>query len=40
MFGRDALVARLYDKTEEIKARGTSWLHDLWGERDDDGCPS
>jgi hypothetical protein len=36
MFGRGALVARLYDKTEEIRARGTSWLRDLWGERDDD----
>jgi len=35
MFGRSALVARLYDKTAEIERRGTSWLPDLWGERDD-----
>ncbi len=34
MFGRDALVARLYDKTVEIAQRGVTWLHDLWGERD------
>lgn len=34
MFGRDALVARLYDKTAEIALRGVTWLHDLWGERD------
>ena len=31
MFGRDALVARLYDKTQEIRRRGISWLPDLWG---------
>ncbi|MBO0687724.1 MAG: hypothetical protein J2P45_31635 [Candidatus Dormibacteraeota bacterium] len=31
MFGRDALVARLYDKTLEIRQRGVSWLPDLWG---------
>jgi hypothetical protein len=36
MFGRDALVARVYDKTEEIRRRGGSWLTDLWGERADD----
>jgi hypothetical protein len=29
MFGRDALVARLYDKTAEIRRRGVSWLPDL-----------
>src|ERR1041385_9123539 len=34
MFGRDALVARLYDKTVEIALRGVTWLRDLWGERD------
>jgi len=34
MFGRDALVARLYDKTVEIAQRGVTWLRDLWGERD------
>lgn len=31
MFGRDAMVARLYDKTQEIRQRGISWLPDLWG---------
>ena len=31
MFGRDALVARLYDKTQEIRQRGISWLPDLSG---------
>jgi hypothetical protein len=31
MFGRDALVARFYDKTWEIRKRGVSWLPDLWG---------
>src|SRR5262249_2226974 len=31
MFGRDVLVARLYDKTQEIRQRGISWLPDLWG---------
>lgn len=31
MFGRDALVARLYDKTQEIRQHGVSWLPDLWG---------
>jgi len=36
MFGRDALVARLYDKTVEIALRGVTWLRDLWGEREDD----
>jgi hypothetical protein len=30
MVGRDALVARLYDKTAEIQKRGLSWLPDLW----------
>jgi hypothetical protein len=34
-FGRDALVARVYDKTAEIARRGQSWLPDLWGERDE-----
>ncbi len=35
MFGRSAILARLYDKTAEIERRGVSWLPDLWGERDD-----
>jgi hypothetical protein len=30
-FGRDGLVARVYDKTREIRNRGLSWLPDLWG---------
>jgi hypothetical protein len=36
MWGRAAIVARLYDKTAEIERRGTSWLPDLWAERDTD----
>ena len=32
MFGRDALVARIYDKTAQIRKDGISWLPDLWGE--------
>jgi hypothetical protein len=39
MFGKDALVARIYDKTAEIKKRGVSWLPDLWGEDFDPGTP-
>ena len=35
-FGRDAVVARVYDKTAEIRRRALSWLPDLWGERDDE----
>ncbi|TMC07682.1 MAG: hypothetical protein E6J41_15735 [Chloroflexi bacterium] len=35
-FGRDAVVARIYDKTAEIKRRSVSWLPDLWGEREED----
>jgi hypothetical protein len=34
-FGRDAVVARVYDKTAEIRKHGQSWLPDLWGERDE-----
>jgi hypothetical protein len=30
-FGKDALVARVYDKTVEIGRRGLNWLPDLWG---------
>jgi hypothetical protein len=33
VFGRGDLLCRIYDKTEEIKRRGSSWLPDLWGER-------
>lgn len=35
-FGRDALMARIYDKTTEIGRRGLAWLPDLWGERQDE----
>lgn len=30
-FGKGDLVARLYDKTAEIRKHGVSWLPDLWG---------
>ena len=36
-FGKDALLARLYDKTAEIRKHGVSWLPDLWGEDFDPG---
>ena len=39
MFGRDALVARIYDKTAQIRKDGISWLPDLWGENLDPGAP-
>jgi hypothetical protein len=32
VFGRGDLLCRIYDKTAEIRRRGTSWLPDLWGE--------
>jgi hypothetical protein len=35
MFGRDAVVARLYDKTAEIRRQGVSWLPDLWRDADE-----
>jgi hypothetical protein len=35
MFGKDALVARIYDKTARIRKQGISWLPDLWGEEYD-----
>ena len=38
-FGKDALLARLYDKTAEIRKHGVSWLPDLWGEDFDPGSP-
>ena len=31
-FGKDALLARLYDKTAEVRKHGVSWLPDLWGD--------
>lgn len=33
-FGRDQLLARLYDKTHEIGLSGKSWVADLWQGRD------
>ncbi|HSP09418.1 MAG TPA: hypothetical protein VLU92_07455 [Candidatus Dormibacteraeota bacterium] len=32
-FGRDAMVARLYDKGLEIAHSGTGWMRDVWGDR-------
>ena len=32
-FGRDAIVARLYDKTAEIAHTGTDWMREIWGAR-------
>lgn len=34
-FGRDAMVARLYDKSLEIAHSGKGWMHELWGDRND-----
>jgi hypothetical protein len=34
-FGRDAVVARVYDKTADIRRRPVSWLPEVWGERDE-----
>ncbi len=39
MFGKDALVARIYDKSAEIRKHGVSWLTDLWGEEFDPNLP-
>lgn len=30
-FGRDAIVARLYDKSLEIKHSGKDWMREVWG---------
>jgi hypothetical protein len=32
-FGRDAIVARLYDKGLEIRHSGKDWMLEVWGER-------
>ncbi len=32
-FGRDAIVARLYDKGAEIAHSGKDWMNAVWGER-------
>lgn len=34
-FGRGAIMARLYDKTEEIKVSGKGWFRELWAK-----CPA
>ncbi len=39
MFGKEAIVARIYDKSAEIRKQGVSWLPDLWGEDFDPGSP-
>jgi hypothetical protein len=33
-FGRDQLVARIYNKTEELKKSGKLWLREAWGQSD------
>jgi hypothetical protein len=38
-FGRDALVARLYDKTLEIAHSGKRWMHEVWGAELDVSAP-
>jgi hypothetical protein len=30
MFGKGGLAARIYDKTEECRKKGTGWLRDVW----------
>jgi hypothetical protein len=34
-FGRDAIVARLYDKTAEIAHSGKDWIRSVWGDQVD-----
>lgn len=31
-FGRDAIVARLYDKSLEVTRSGKDWMRDIWGD--------
>jgi hypothetical protein len=38
-FGKDQLVARLYDKTAEIEQGGKHWMRDVWGDRLDPNRP-
>ncbi len=38
-FGRDAVVARLYDKGLEIGHSGKGWMHEVWGDRLDPSVP-
>ncbi|HZQ50166.1 MAG TPA: hypothetical protein VFB69_07655 [Candidatus Dormibacteraeota bacterium] len=38
-FGRDAMVARLYDKSLEIAHSGKRWMHEVWGDGLDVSAP-
>jgi hypothetical protein len=38
-FGRDAMVARLYDKSLEIVQSGKAWMREVWGDRRDPSTP-
>ena len=38
-FGRDAMVARLYDKSLEIAHSGKRWMHEVWGAKLDASAP-
>jgi hypothetical protein len=38
-FGRDAMVARLYDKSLEIDHSGKRWMREVWGDRLDLSTP-
>lgn len=38
-FGRDAMVARLYDKSLEITRSGKDWMREVWGDRLDPSQP-
>jgi hypothetical protein len=38
-FGRDAMVARLYDKSLEISHSGKGWMRDVWADRLDPSSP-
>jgi len=38
-FGRDAMVARLYDKSLEIAHSGKDWMHEVWGDLLDRPAP-
>ena len=38
-FGRDAMVARLYDKSLEIRHSGKGWMREVWADRLDPSVP-
>jgi hypothetical protein len=38
-FGRDVMVARLYNKGLEIAHSRKGWMHEIWGERFDPSAP-